>query len=58
MLTMLFVIKKTGNDLNIILFYRSLMSQTGVYTSENHGVIKNQSGSNIYWYRKITKIKL
>lgn len=55
---MLFVIKKAGNDLNIILFYRSLMSQTGVYTSENHGVIKNQSGSNIYWYRKITKIKL
>ena len=41
MLTMLFVIQKAGSDLNIIFFYKSLMSQTGVYTSENHEVIKN-----------------
>lgn len=28
--------------------YKSLISQIGVPTLENHGVIKNHSGSNMY----------
>ena len=33
MLTMLFVIQKAGNDLNIILFYKSLPNESnwGIY---------------------------
>lgn len=42
MFTILFVILKAGNDLNVTLLYKSLMSQTGVCTVENHGVIKRQ----------------